>query len=245
MKKRRSLEFKVGLLILVAAGILGAFVFALGSFSLAKGYHLYVDFNFAGNVQKGAPVKVSGIKVGKVQEIRFLGGALDATTGRRVQVRVVAWVEDRVREAIRDNAEFFVSTAGVLGEQYIEIVPGTYDHPPLGEGKIVVGIDPARTDIIIARLYELLDSATSIMRDDKDVIRDLLKNRDILTRDLAIGRNDRVHPAVGEAPDMAAGHAEIDTADFHIGHLFRLDDGVAHIFRDGGGVRNLALAQFL
>jgi phospholipid/cholesterol/gamma-HCH transport system substrate-binding protein len=176
MKKRRSLEFKVGLLILVAVAILGAFVFALGSFSLAKGYHLYVDFNFAGNVQKGAPVKVSGIKVGKVQEIKFLGGVLDEKTGRRVQVRVVAWVEDRVREAIRDNAEFFVSTAGVLGEQYIEIVPGSYDHPPLGEEKIVVGIDPARTDIIIARLYELLDSATSIMRDDKDVIRNTLKN---------------------------------------------------------------------
>jgi len=176
MKKRRSLEFKVGLLILVAVAILGAFIFALGAFTLAKGYHIYVDFNFAGNVQKGAPVKVSGIKVGKVQEIRFMGGALDEKTGRRVQVRVVVWLEDRVREAVRENAEFFVSTAGVLGEQYIEIVPGSYDRPPLGEDKIVVGVDPARTDLIIARLYELLDSATSIMRDDKDVIRNMLKN---------------------------------------------------------------------
>jgi hypothetical protein len=37
MKKRRSLEFKVGLLILVAAAILVLFIFELGSFSLGKG----------------------------------------------------------------------------------------------------------------------------------------------------------------------------------------------------------------
>src|SRR5262249_21858186 len=174
--KERSLELKVGLLVLVAAGVLGAFIFFLGSFSLAKGYRLFVDFNFAGNVQKGAPVKVSGIKVGKIDEIQFLGGALDEKTGRRVQVRVGLWVEERAKDAIRENAEFFVSTAGVLGEQYIEIVPGTHDKPALAPDSIVVGVDPARTDLIIARLYELLDSATSIVRDDKDVIRNMLKN---------------------------------------------------------------------
>src|SRR5262249_2066820 len=101
---------------------------------------------------------------------------LDEKTGRRVQVRVGLWVEERAKDAIRENAEFFVSTAGVLGEQYIEIVPGTHDKPALAPGSIVGGGDPARAQLIIARLYELLDSATSIVRDDKDVIRNMLKN---------------------------------------------------------------------
>jgi phospholipid/cholesterol/gamma-HCH transport system substrate-binding protein len=172
----RSLELRVGLLIVVAAAILGAFIFVLGNFSIGKGYRLWVDFDFSGNLQAGAPVKVSGIKVGKVKDVLFLGGQLDEKSGRRVQVRVEVWVEDRVKEAIRKDAEFFVNTAGVLGEQYLEIAPGTWEHPPLGEDQIVVGVNPPRTDLIVARLYEFLDSTTHLLHDDKDLIRNLLAN---------------------------------------------------------------------
>jgi phospholipid/cholesterol/gamma-HCH transport system substrate-binding protein len=172
----RALEIKVGLLIVVAGLVLAGFIFVLGSFSLGEGYRLYVDFNFSGNLQPGAPVKVSGIKVGKVQDVQFLGGKLDEKSGRRVQVRAVVWVEERVKDAIRADAEFFVNTQGVLGEQYLEIAPGTHEKPPLGEEQTVVGHDPPRTDLIVARLYEFLDSTTKLLHDDKDLIRDLLKN---------------------------------------------------------------------
>ena len=172
----RSLELRVGLLIVVAAAILGGFLFVLGNFAVGKGYHLFVDFDFSGNLQPGAPVKVSGIKVGKVDDILFLGGKLDEKTGRRVQVRVDVWVEDRVKEAIRENAEFFVNTAGVLGEQYLEIAPGSWDRPPLGVERTVVGVNPPRTDLIVARLYDFLDSTTQLLHDDKDLLKRLLEN---------------------------------------------------------------------
>ena len=172
----RTLELKVGFLILVALVILGGFVFVLGNFSISKGYRLYVDFNFSGAIASGAPVKVSGIKVGKIEDVSFLGGEIDPVTGRRVEVRVRIWVQDRVKNAIRKNAEFFVNTAGVLGEQYLEIVPGSWDQPPLGEEQYVVGVDPPRTDLVVARLYEFLDSTTQLLHEDKDLIRNLLKN---------------------------------------------------------------------
>ncbi|HEY7955698.1 MAG TPA: hypothetical protein VII38_10405, partial [Polyangia bacterium] len=82
------------------------------------------------------------------------------------------------------NAEFFVNTQGVLGEQYLEIQPGTFDHPPLDVSQPIVGVDPPRTDLIVARLYEFLDSVTSILRDDKDVIRDFLKSGASVVRTL-------------------------------------------------------------
>jgi phospholipid/cholesterol/gamma-HCH transport system substrate-binding protein len=172
----RSLELKVGILILAAVVILGGFVFVLGNFSVSKGYKLYVDFNFSGAIQAGAPVKVSGIKVGKIEDVSFLGGDVDPKTGRRVEVRITIWVQERVKNAVREDAEFFVNTAGVLGEQYLEIVPGTWDKPPLGEEKYVIGVDPPRTDLVVARLYEFLDSTTQLLHEDKDLIRNLLKN---------------------------------------------------------------------
>src|SRR5437764_15199421 len=127
----KTAGFKVGVLIAGALVLLGGFLFLLGNFSVGGGYPLYVDYNFSGNIQSGAAVKISGIKVGKVEDVRFLGGQLDADTGKPVQVQVVAFVEDRVKSAIHRDAEFFINTQGVLGEQYLEIQPGGYDQPPL------------------------------------------------------------------------------------------------------------------
>src|SRR5438067_5171748 len=165
-------ELRVGALVVASLALLGGFIILLGNFSLRGGTRIRVNFDFSGNLQSGAAVKISGIKVGKVEDVRFMGGAVDRETGRRVQVRVIAFVENRARDAIRQDAEFFVNTQGVLGEQYLEIQPGSYDKPPLQPNSIVRGVDPPLTDLIVARLYEFLDNITSLLRDDKDVIRD-------------------------------------------------------------------------
>lgn len=178
--RERGLEFKVGILILVSSAILLGFIFVLGNFSLSSGYELKLDYDYIGSLQPGAPVKVSGIKVGKISDIEFIGGKQDPVTGQRVQVRVTAWVEDRVKDSIRSDAEFFINTAGVLGEQYLEIVPGTnWEAPPIAPGTIVHDHrvkNPPRTDLVVARLYEVLDGVSSVLRDDRDKIKLLLSN---------------------------------------------------------------------
>lgn len=180
--RERGLEFKVGLLILVSSAILIAFIFILGNFSLRSGFTIKVDYDYIGALQPGAPVKVSGIKVGKVSGIEFLGGKQDPKLdGKRVQVRLTVWIEDRVRDSIRNDAEFFINTAGVLGEQYLEIVPGRdWEKPPIAPGSVIHGPpwvhDPPRTDLVVARLYEVLDGVAAVLRDDRDAIKNLLSN---------------------------------------------------------------------
>ena len=66
---------------------------------------------------------------------------------------------------------------------------------------------------------------------------------DIVLGNFAVGGNDRMHAAIVEAADVPAGHAEINAADFHVGHLLGLDDGVAHVFLGLRGVHDLALAH--
>jgi len=179
--RERGLEFKVGLLILISSAILVGFVFILGNFSLRSGFTVQVDFDYIGSLQPGAPIKVSGIKVGKVKDVEFIGGKLDPQLGKRVQVRVTAWIEDRARDSIRSDAEFFINTAGVLGEQYLEIVPGKdWEHPAIAPDTIIHDShfvhDPPRTDLVVARLYEVLEGVSSVLRDDKDAIKHLLSN---------------------------------------------------------------------
>ena len=179
--QENGIEYKVGLLMVTAVFLFAAFVFVLGRFSFSGGYTLYADYDYSGNVQPGAPVKVSGITVGRVEEVAFLGGKVDPKTNRRVQVRVTAWVEDRVRDAIRSDAEFFINTAGVLGEQYLEIVPGkAWDKPPLAADTIVFDDaqvhDPPRTDLVVARLYDVLEGVSAVLRDEREGIKNLIKN---------------------------------------------------------------------
>jgi len=54
----------------------------------------------------GAPVKVAGIKVGKIENVEFLGGAMDEKEGRRVYVRVEAWIESWIFNSNKCFATF-------------------------------------------------------------------------------------------------------------------------------------------
>ncbi len=176
MAQEKSIEVKVGVLILVSLGILAGFVLIMGGLSFEKTYTVYCDFDNPGGLQSGAPVRVAGVKVGKVSELSFMGGKIDPKTNRRTLVRAKLSIEARVKNSIRENADFYVTTQGVLGEQYLAIDPGTGDKPELGENAIVKGIDPPRLDLFLAKAYELLDTTINGIRNNRELISDIATN---------------------------------------------------------------------
>jgi phospholipid/cholesterol/gamma-HCH transport system substrate-binding protein len=182
----RSVEVKVGALILVSLLILGGFILIMGGLSFEKSYPLYVDFDNPGGLQSGAAVRIAGVKVGSVTELRFLGGKVDAKTGRRVLVRVQLAVEERVRDSIHDDADFYVTAQGVLGEQFLAIEPGSPDRPALAGGAIVKGIDPPRLDLFLAKAYELLDTTVSGIKNNRELLSDIATNTAGLLRGLNV-----------------------------------------------------------
>ncbi|HMU37816.1 MAG TPA: MlaD family protein [Pseudomonadota bacterium] len=207
-----SLELKVGALVVASLGLLAGFVAMLGGFSFGSMLHFYVDFGFSGNIHEGAPVKISGIKVGKVEKIQFLAGEIDPQLGRPVQVRLTVQVEERVRNAIHDDAQFFVNTQGVLGEQYLEIEPGRNTNSAVAPFSKWRGTDPPRSDLIIARLYEFLDSVTRLLQEDKELLRDLLRSSAKVARSLdkLLGDNEtEVKKILANVDRLTAESAEL------------------------------------
>ncbi len=180
-----STEARVGVLVLVAAVLLGGFVFALSGVRLKSGYDLFVDFNNPGSVQSGAPVKIAGIKVGSVKEVEYRGGRLDTRTHRRALVRVRLRVDEDVKKTIHEDALFFVTTQGVLGEQFVAIDPGSPDKPVLPPGSVAMGVDPPRLDLALALGYELLETLTSAIRDNRPLIKSMLDDIGLLLREMA------------------------------------------------------------
>lgn len=154
------MEVKVGALILVALGLLAGFVVVMGGLSFQPSYTIYVDFDNPGGLKTGAPVRIAGVKVGRVASMDFRGGKLDdKSADHEALIRVVATLESQFKSAVHDNARWFVTTQGVLGEFYLAIDPGTTDHPPLKDGAIVRGISPPRLDLLLSEAYELLHRA--------------------------------------------------------------------------------------
>jgi len=157
---QRSIEVKVGLLILVALGLLGAFIVIMGGLSFEPTYTVYVDFENPGGLQSGAPVRVAGVKVGRVSEMQFRGGQVDPKTKETAPlVRVVAKIEEQYQDAIRNDARFFVTSQGVLGELYLAIEPGSGEAPVIRDGSVVQGVNPPRLDLLLSESYELLHRA--------------------------------------------------------------------------------------
>ena len=169
MASSRSIEVKVGILILSALGLLAAFILVMGGINFQPTYSILVEFDNPGGVQTGAPVKIAGVKVGKIDEISFQGGRIEESTGRRLPlVRMKVNLEKRYQESIRENALFYVTTQGVLGEQFLAIEPGSSDAPILTESsKPVRGLDPPRLDMLLAESYELLHGAVTAVRENK------------------------------------------------------------------------------
>ena len=157
---QRSIEVKVGFLILVALGLLAGFVVVMGGLSLQPTFTIYVSFQNPGGLQAGAPIRIAGVKVGRVSELEFRGGMVDPVTHQPEPIiRAVAKLERRYKSAIHDNSRWFVTSQGVLGEMFLAIEPGSSDRPLLSEEATVQGISPPRLDLLLSESYELLHKA--------------------------------------------------------------------------------------
>jgi phospholipid/cholesterol/gamma-HCH transport system substrate-binding protein len=157
---QRNMEVKVGVLIVVALGLLAGFVIVMGGLSFEPTYTVYVDFDNPGGLKAGAPVRIAGVKVGRVAAMEFRGGKADPKSpAREPLIRVVATLENQFKSAVYDNAKWFITTQGVLGEFYLAVDPGTPDHPVLKDGSVVRGLSPPRLDLLLSEAYELLHRA--------------------------------------------------------------------------------------
>ncbi len=145
--KQKNLVF-VGSTIFIAVILLVFLMLKLGEWKLSKGLTFYAIFNFANGILKDGPVMVSGVKLGKVRNIEFI------TIDNITKVRLEIWLEDRI--AIKKDAKIYINQAGLMGEKYIEIDPGTAGVPNITPGEELIGIEPQKIDEIIAGTMDVI-----------------------------------------------------------------------------------------
>lgn len=147
----RQLQFRVGLFVLVAFGLIGAMVFQFGDLTSLwqKSYQLAVHFESATGVHAGSPVKMSGLTIGEVREV-----ALDETRGG---VGVILDIQERY--LLREDAKAILATS-LLGDSVIEFTPGTKSQR-LQPGTLLEGQMPVDPLSIVSRLDSKLTTSVA------------------------------------------------------------------------------------
>lgn len=170
----RGIEIKVGILITICLALLVTFIILLGDFSMGGGSQIYLDVDTSADLKPGAPVKIAGVPAGKVTDVEYLGGELDESVGRRVYVRATLTIDEPLLPTLREDARFYITTMGVLGEKYVEIDPGTYERKALGPGDKVEGVPPLRLQILAANASDLIKRLSKLIRDNEGNLNSML-----------------------------------------------------------------------
>lgn len=175
-------EARVGLLFLAAIAMVVAFVWYLGALNpFANEYELRVGYNFASGIEVGSPVRVMGIKVGKVKSIDF-DPEMKTASGEEVKLRVVITVVKNAWPTVRGDSKYFINLAGVIGEKFIEITPGSSSAPLLRPGDFVRGEDPPRIDQLISQSYGLAGKILDLVnRNEGSVVGTIEKMNTLVT----------------------------------------------------------------
>lgn len=133
---RQILEIWVG--VFVAAGIAALFMLAmkvsnLSTVSTGDTYEVTARFDNIGGLSIRSPVKASGVLVGRVSNIKY---------DKDYSVAVVTMSIQNRFDSFPIDSRASIYTAGLLGEQYIELVPGIEDDY-LDDGSEIVMADSA------------------------------------------------------------------------------------------------------
>ena len=180
----RSVEFKVGLMVLVVSGVIAAMSLRVSQNpsylgSVKRAYFLIDD---ASGLIKKSNVKSSGIDVGVIADIKLESG----------EARVDMVIKSDV--PLTKSARIEIRPNGILGDKHVEIISGDPRDPPLRDGEqILVVDDRASVDRLIGEVSKITKSLSAVAENvraategdsDKPLGR-ILDNIDRLTTDLA------------------------------------------------------------
>jgi phospholipid/cholesterol/gamma-HCH transport system substrate-binding protein len=197
----KSSEYKAGMFIFLSLIVLSVFIFMLGDvqdrFKPKK--NIGVVFDFTVGLEIGAPVRYAGLQVGRVGEIDLLNSLDEEGVDR---VIVMAEINPSIK--VRQDSIASIKTSGLMGGPYLEIRPGNSSSPVLEEGEHLIGQEAFQFTEIgdmveevvmqVRKFTELadaltvdsretlhafkssLDSVNGILGDNRQEIRDNLKN---------------------------------------------------------------------
>jgi phospholipid/cholesterol/gamma-HCH transport system substrate-binding protein len=258
MASSRSIEIKVGIGVILSVIVLVVGVMWIGDFRFNRKYLSYTAvFEEVGGLGAGDPVAISGLKLGKVGDVKLEAG--------RVSIELL--IEEQV--VLKTDARVEIRAVGLMGEKYVYIMPGEAAEtlPPgsvlQGEFKadlpdIVADIGDMMGDIkstsrslaklvagmeedsnlgeSLAKLNEVSDEILAVLKANKDDIRSSTRN----LKSATAGMNEVFG---GSKEDLAKGIAKFSSAAARLDSLTITLESVARSLDEGEGTLGMLIKE--
>ena len=116
---KRKIEFYVGLFVVIGILCMTYLFVILGEVSLirSKQYQVYGNFTSVSGLKAGARIEMAGVQIGTVSDI-----AIDKT---ELMARVEFSIDKNIE--LTEDSIVSVKTSGIIGQKYIDILPGGSD----------------------------------------------------------------------------------------------------------------------
>ena len=173
-------EAKVGLLVFAAlVAFIAAYWFLRGFGLGAHTFSLYAIFDDAKKLDKGADVRMAGVKVGYVDTVVL-------TSNSQARVDMKFWDDT----CIPQNSIARVTTGAFIGDYYVDVLPGT-KRACLKDGQKISSSEPVNYDKLISNVSGLIDelkvsvaSINSVLADKQTVqsFKNTVKQLDAATK---------------------------------------------------------------
>ncbi|MFW6134501.1 MAG: MlaD family protein [Elusimicrobiota bacterium] len=143
-------QIKVGFLVMIGLICFGIVIITLGNVSLERGYEFYIIFDSIADLPEHSVVKISGVDVGRIRNIKLYKG----------KARVKVWIQHEVK--IYKNAKPEIKRVGLIGNTYLSLTQGTTQYPRIEKGDTIKGISPLSYEEVVDRLISGLDKVSNV-----------------------------------------------------------------------------------
>ncbi len=156
-----SAEAKVGVFVVIGMIILGYMSMKVGKFTFgrAAGYDVKVSFDSVSGLAEDVQVEVAGVEVGRVRKISLENG----------KALVVLRINSNVM--LTKDVKAVIRTKGILGDRYVELIPGSSAAPLIQDGgKIVYTVPTTDMDALISTLGDVATNINKLTNSLANVI---------------------------------------------------------------------------
>lgn len=163
MAARGRDELKAGIVIAISLTVLAGLIIGVSGVSLWERYDRYtVRLRSATGLEPGTPVRLSGLKVGKVLSLRILP---EDTAHVEVSLGV------RQGTAIPQGTWATVATLGLLGDPFLQLSTEAHSAQRILPGSQIPGRDAAQIADLLQRLQKIAETTDTLLADAAGVLR--------------------------------------------------------------------------
>ncbi len=158
---------RVGLFVTIALFLLMVFLFFIGSeqkiFARKNEYDVRLE-NVTG-LAEGNPVKMSGVTIGVIREIKL------PVDPKQKSVEIVVMIDRKFSERVRGDSRVRMKKLGLLtGDAYLDVSPGTLRFPELDPGSVIPSQRQTDVESIISSGEDLVDNLVQISYSLKNIL---------------------------------------------------------------------------